>query len=435
MNDLFSIFKKLKGHKDFRQILANTAWLSYDKVFRLGFGLFVGALVARYLAPNLYGVFNYAVSFVSLLAILGNLGLDNILVREIVKFPDRKYVYMGTAFYLKLLGSAVIIISSFLLIYTLRPQDRLTLLLVFIISVSYVFQAFNVIDLYFQSKIKSKYTVIATNAAFIISSMARILGIYIKADVVYFAVISTVEVMLSNIGLMVFYLKQKHDVKKWAFDKKIAVRFLKDSWPLILSGAAIMIYMRIDQVMIGNMLGNRQLGIYSAAVKISEMWYFIPTAIITSVYPKIIEVKKKGEDLYFNRMQQLFNVMAVIGYAAIIFISFFCNWIINLIFGSEYLSAGNILLVHIWCGLFISMGLARSSWLLCENITKFQLMSMSVGAVLNILLNLVLIRRYGAVGSAYATLISEIVVTYVLTPFVNKRIFYLQTRSLLFCWK
>ena len=429
------IYNKIRGREGLQKVLKNILWLFYDRFFRMGFSLIVGALLARYLAPSLYGVFNYAFSFVALFAVLGSLGLDNIFIREMVKSPDKENVFLGTAFLLKLAGGFLVVIFSVGVIVLTKPNDPLSQALVLIVAAGYVLQSVNVIDLYFQSRIKSKYTVISNNVAFIVSSAAKLTFIFLKAPLIVFVWLYIAEIVISDLGLLIFYHRLGCKTKLWRFNPEVALNLLRDSWPLILSGAAVMIYMRIDQVMIGNMIGNTQLGLYSSAVKISEVWYFIPMAIVSSIYPKIIESKKTSLDLYNRRTQQMFNVMAMLGYFAAFVGTFFSGLIIRWIFGQDYVGAANILSVHIWCGLFISMGVSRGSWLINENIMRFQLYTASLGALVNVVLNLFLIKRYGGVGAAFATLISQVMVSYLATLFVSRKVFLMQSKALLFNWR
>lgn len=417
------------------KILRNGAWVSSDRILRLGFSLIVGALMARYLTPNLYGAFNYASSFVALVSVFATLGLENIVIREIVKAPSRRDEILGTAFFLKLFGGLFVICVTGILILFVRPGDAMASGLVILTGLAFIPQAIYTIDFYFQAELRSKYTVIANSIAFVTCSIAKLTFIYLGASVYVFVALSSLETLIGGIGIYIFYKRLGFNLSGWRFDRSVAFGLLKDSWPLIFSGVAIMIYMRIDQVMVGNMLGNTSLGQYSAAVKISEVWYFLPLAIVASVYPKIVELKQRSEAEYHLRLQQLFNLMCLMGYVVGGIFCFASKDIIGFVFGKQYAMAKDILSVHIWTGLFIAIGVARGNWLISENRTRFQFMTTAMGAVINILLNIVLIKRYGGIGAAWATLISQAIVGYFSTILIDRKIFLMETRALLFDWR
>ncbi len=429
---LKDILYKIKQSKDAKLIIKNTLWLFSDKIFKGLIGLIIGALIARYLGPTRYGTLNYAISFVSLIYVFGTLGLDNIVIREIVHDPKRKDLLLGTAFNLSLIGGLIVFLVSLLVICLIKPHDKLTITLVMIIAFGYVFQAFNVIDLWFQSQLQVKYTAICSNVVVFLFFLAKIILVILHGSLITLAIILSLEIIFSSIGIFVTYKLLGFTLRSWRFSSKTALSLLKDSWPLILSGLAIMVYMRIDQIMIGNIIGEREVGIYSSAVRISEIWYFIPMAIFSSFYPKMIEYRKVAQHLYFKRFQQLFNFMVILGYSVAISFVFFSKSIINFVFGTQYLQAANILSIHIWTGVFVSLGVASSQFLLAENYTKLLFYRTTLGAIINIVLNLALIPRYGGVGAAIATLISQFIVGYFFDIFnkETRSIFFMKTKAL-----
>jgi polysaccharide transporter, PST family len=389
-----------------RKITQNTSWLFFDKILRMGVGLIVGVWVARYLGPEQYGLWNYAIAFTSLFGACAALGLDNIVVRDIVQYPSRRDELLGSAFYLKLTAGIATLFLTVVVIYFIKSGDQLTLSLVALSSVGFVFQSLNVIDSYFQSQVKSKYTVYANNSAFILMAAGKVVLLLVKAPLLAFAVIGALEIALSSIFLIGVYRYNHLTVSTWRFNMHIAKNLLRDSWPLLLAGLSIMIYMRIDQVMIGSMLGDKEVGIYSAAVKISEIWYFIPIAIVASLFPAIIESKKRSEKLYYSRLQKLFNVITWIGISVALCVTFSSTFIIQFLFGKEYADASSILTLHIWTGVAVCLGIASGSWYMTENLQKLSFYRTLNGAIVNVFLNFYLIPKYGAKGAAIATVIS-----------------------------
>ena len=422
----------LEGQLRLKNIISNTGWLFADRALRMGVGLFVGVWVARYLGPEQFGLYSYAIAFVGMFGVLAGLGLESIVVRDIVRDPTSREEVMGTAFVLKLAVGLLTFLLAVATIAWIRPQDSITIGLVMIVAGGVLFQAFDTIDFWFQSQVQSKYTVYARDAAFLLVTGVKIVLILEQAPLIAFAWAMLAEVVVGAIGLVAVYWGTGHLLKEWQVSIQRAKMLLSDSWPLILSGLVIVVYMRIDQVMLGEMKGAEAVGIYSAAVKLSEVWYFIPMAIVSSVFPSIIEAKKLSEKLYYDRIQQLFNLMSVLAYIVAIPMTVLSGWLVVILYGVEYGEAGPVLAIHIWASLFVFLGVARSPWTTNEGLMKFTFASTGIGAIVNVVLNYLLIPRYGTIGAAVATLIAQMVAAYGSNAFYGKTkvIFATQTRAI-----
>lgn len=411
----------------------NTSWLFGEKILRMIVGLFVGIWVARYLGPEQFGLFSYAASFVGLFAVFATLGLDGIVVRELVKDENYRDELLGTAFWLKLFG-AFGVLGFLAIAINFTSNDTGTNILIFIIASATIFQSFNVVDFYFQSKVMSKYVVYANIISLFISSIVKIVLILNEAPFITFAWVVLFDSFILALGFIYFFFKKSNfNIRSLIFKKEIALNLLKDSWPLILSGIVISIYMKIDQIMIKEMLGSEAVGQYAAAVRLSEAWYFIPTVIATSLFPAIINAKKISEKLYYARFQKLYDLMVWMAIAIAIPMTFMSDWIVELLYGEQYNQAGGVLMIHIWAGIFVFLGVASGKWLLSENLQLYSFYRALAGAVINIILNYTLIPIYGIYGAAFATLIAQAVASY-LFNITNRRLrytFLLQTNTFL----
>ncbi|MBN3872993.1 flippase [Nostoc sp. JL33] len=424
---------KFKSRSGLRAIIANTGWLFADRILRMGASLVVGVWVARYLGVQQYGLFNYALAFVSLFSPIFTLGLDDVVVRHIVRQSSNKEEILGTTFWLKFLGGIASVLLAVSTMFFLGEHETLKIWLVAILGMAGIFRATDTIEVWFQSQVQSKYTVIAKNTAFILNSVIKIALILTKAPLLAFAWVTLAEFAMSAIGLLIVYQVKGSSLWLWRWSFSAAKTLLKESLPLIFSGFAILIYMRIDQVMLGQMIGNSEVGIYSAAVRISEIWYFIPGAIVSSVAPSIYAAKEKSESLYYQRIGKLLSLMTCISFAIALPLTFLSDKIIMVMFGSGYAEAGTILAVHIWTSLFVFMGLATSPWFIAEGLNHVSLGKTLFGAILNIILNLLLIPKYAGLGAAIATIISQAAATFLCNAFDSRtqKIFKIQVRSLL----
>jgi len=418
------------GHGEIWKMLTNFSWLAADRVVRLGLNLLVVGWMARYLGREQYGLFNYAMSFTILIGSLAGFGTNNIVIREILRHPERKDEILGSSFAIRQFGGVLTVIICVISARFLNSGDTYMQLLIFISSISYLFGSFDVIDLYFQSQIESKYAVVANNISFLLLSSFRIGMIILKAPLTAFVIAATVEVMAAQMAMVIVFKKTGNSLLSWRWSYVVAKDILRDSWPLMLAVVSAVLYLKIGQVMLGMMANFTELGDYSAAVKISEVWYFVPLMISATIYPKIIEYKNISTEVYYKRMQEFFSLMTLISYVAIIPFFFFDRQIIAIIFGEQFINASLILRVHIWAGLLVAMTTARNSWCNVENFTKGVFYATFTGAIINIVLNFAMIRLYGGIGAALSTLIARIVSGYLFTFFISRRIFLMQTRSL-----
>ena len=424
---------KIAHRPNLQKIIINTGWLFGDKILRMGIGLLVGVWVARYLGPKQFGLLNYAVAFVALFTSVASLGLNSIVVRDLVQDPSTAETTMGTAFVLSVLGGLSAFGLALLTIIYVRPNDELAKFIVVLLSLLMVLKATDVVRYWFESQIQYKYVVWMENGVFLAVSIVKIGLILARASLMAFVWTMFAESLIVAVGLLGIYAWRggKHNAWRCRFTR--AHVLLKDSWPLILSGLAIMVYMRIDQIMLGQMLGDESVGIFSAAVRISEVWYFIPVAIVASFFPSIIETKKQGEVQYYQRLQRLNDLMLLLALAVAIPMTFLSDWVVILLFGNAYQASGSVLAIHIWAGPFVFLGLVSGKWFLIEGLQRYNFYRTLLGAFVNVGLNLILIPKFGVIGAAWATVVSQACANVFFNIFNNKTrlVFFMQCTSVL----
>jgi O-antigen/teichoic acid export membrane protein len=246
-----------------------------------------------------------------------------------------------------------------------------------------------------------------------LTTCIRIILIQRQAPLVAFAWAGLAEGVFSSVGLAIAYQTSGKWLAKWRFCITCAKQLLLDSFPLIFSSIMVMVYMRIDQVMLAEMLGDNEVGIYSAAVRLAEAWYFIPMAIVASVFPLIVEAKKHSEADFYGKLQKLYNLMALLAYLVIVPTTLLSGWIVHLIFGDAYAKAAFMLAILVWASLFVNLGLVKGAFLTAMNWTKLYFATIFLGCFVNIILNFVLIPTHGGVGAAIATCIAQGFANYV----------------------
>ena len=396
----------LKQSHDSQKIVKNTAWLLSENILRIGLGIFIGSWIARYLGPEQFGMLSFAVAFAALFSAFATFGLDPVIVRNIAVNPLDKNKILGTTFLLKLFGGFFALCLTIIFIFWLKPDDQLSHWLVGITAAAMVFQAFDVISLYYQAQIQSRYSVWARGFALIVISFVRIFLIMRRAPLITFVWASLIEIVIGSIVIFIMYQWQRLSLKLWLFRIDILKNLIKDGWPLFIVAIFTFILTRIDQIMIGQMLGNKEVGIYAATVRVSEMFYFFPLAIKSSIFPYIIKSKQMDGESYLWKIQKYYDRVVLSGVSIVIFNIILSRAIINFLYGQQYLGAAAILSIHIWCALFVCLGSASDIWLMTENLQRYILYRAIFAGTSNILLNLALIPLYGVKGAALAAAIS-----------------------------
>jgi O-antigen/teichoic acid export membrane protein len=378
---------------------------------------------------------NYATAFVALFGTIASLGLNGVVVRDLVKEPESDCATLGSAFALQLAGGLLAFGMAVIVIGYVRPTDALAKLMVGVIGFGMVLRATDTVKYWFESQVDSKYVIWVENSVFLIFSCVKVALILNHASLMAFVWAVLAEATIVAIALLSMYGWRRGDLRKWEIRIDRAKALLKDSWPLILSGLSVMIYMRIDQIMLGQMVNDNAVGIYSAALRISEVFYAIPMIVVASLFPAIIDAKKKGEDFYRKRVQKLLDLMALLSLLIALSVSLFSDPIIRLLYGHMYTGAGSVLQIHVWASLFVFVGVAGGKWYLMENLQHLILYRTAAGAVLNIVLNLFLIPRYGIYGAAIATVLSQAMAAYLLDGSLKRTrwLFVAKTKAI-FLW-
>lgn len=390
------------------RVLKNSSWLVGDKVFTMLIGIFVTAIIARYFGPENYGQFNYALSFVALFTALSTLGLETLTVKAIVDKEYDEGEILCTSLVLRVFGGIILTILATFTIRIIEPNDTNLHNLVLIMSLTMVFKSLEVIEYWIQAYQRAKISSIIRMSVYVMIAGFKIALVVFGGNLIQYAFIYILDVIIIGIALMVAYFRNRETKLKWRVNINYAKNIFLQSWYLILSGLMITLYMQIDKVMLGSMMVSKtELGVYSAAVQVASMWYFVPMAIIISFKPVILSKKKSDEKSYLKSVQLVYTVVAWMGIAFGIFILLFSNNIIGILFGPDYTKAANILSVSVWAGTFAMLGVARSTWLISEGLQRYTLIYTLVGLLVNVSLNYMIIPEMGGYGAAVATLAAQ----------------------------
>ncbi len=397
--------KEVWFHQGFQKYFQGIGWMFFTKIAGMVISFLTTAYIARNLGPTNYGELSYAISFVSIFSFISVLGIDQVLYRDIVKFPENKNQYLGSALILRLSASLVAILLCISFAFLISPKD-VSLLLIFLLSITFIFNSFQIISYEFQADVKSKHISIFAILVTLILNVLKIIVIANNKGVLYLAGVLVLESIFYMFGFLYFRTKIYGTIRTWEFNKTITKNMVKDSWPFMFTSAFALIYSRIDQVIIKNMIGASSVGLYDAAVRLSEVWYFIPTIISSTLFPAIMNAKKVSTQIFHERLKRLALLLLVVSIIIALPTTLFSYFIVTTVFGVAFAGSTTILQVYIWSNLFTSLTSVINYYLIAENLKKTLFFSAFAGMIANILLNIYLIPIYGILGAAYATLIS-----------------------------
>ena len=398
--------------------IKNAGWLIGEQIFQMLLSLVVGVLTARYLGPSNYGTLNYTASFVSFFMSIASLGMEGVVIKKIIAAPQKEGAYLGSCMLFQLLSSILSMAAITLIVYLLNPNDTLKVILVALQSFQLAFRSVHILDSWFQRHLKSKYVSLGKIVAAITVASYKIFLLITSKDIIWFAVTNTLTDMIVAVMLYCFY-KREH-AQKLQIQLALGKEVLGESYHFILSGLVVALYAQMDKIMIGQMMTDTDVGLYTTALAVCGMWVFVPNSVINSFRPKIMELKDQGaEKQYRLRLTQLYSFVIWLCLAAALFITLLGKLIIRILYGDAYLGAVTSLQIAVWLETFSMIGTARGIWVLCENKNKYVKYYLAIGAGVNLVLNSLLIPVWGIEGAAFATFITQFV-TAVVAPSLFK---------------
>ena len=399
----------------------SAGWLTVEKIISMLVGLLVSVFIARSLGVSAYGELSYLLAIIAIVSPLTALGLNGIVVRELVNFPKDEGKIISTVLLFRFIGSIFgLIISICLLYFGNTSFNEIETKNAIIILMSSNALLGSVFDLNFQAKMKVSKTAKMRIVLVLIFSSMKLFQIAFGSDVNSLILIYALEYIVLGCMYCSIHNLNFDKVKFKKINYKYGMELLNQSWWLLLSGVAGLIYLKIDQIMLANIYGAREVGIYAVAVKFSEVWYFFPNAIIMSFFPILLKSKKISKCKYHNDLQKTCDILFIFALLVALLVAFVSDFLIINLYTEEYANSASILKVHVWAGLFVFMRALLSKWLIAEKLHKFSLVTHGSGAIINVLLNLYLIPSYGGFGAAIATIISYSFSSY-LSLFLNKK--------------
>ncbi|MDD7318616.1 MAG: flippase [Prevotella sp.] len=419
-----------------QKIYSNLFWSLSGKLVNLLGSLFVGILVTRYLGPEQFGLMNYVISYVMLFQILASFGLDSIEIREEARNKEEYNRYVGTAFYTKLaLAAAVFILCVGTSLFL--EADRFTTCMVALYSLSMMANCFSVIRNYFMAIVDNEYIVKSEMARVGIGALIKVLLIIFDAGLTWFIAATTFDTLLVAGGYLMSYIKKIGSPGAWTFDIKTAVFLLKESFPLMLTSAAVVIYQRIDQVMIGQILNNSAVGLFSVAARIVDIIIYIPFVLSDTLTPVLVSTREKSEEEYRSQAQRFINISFWSTFLIALITSAASKWILLLLFGQQYIEATPVLAVLAFKSVTVALSSSAGKMLIIEGLQKWAILRDITGCIICVSLNLILLPHYGILAAAVIAILSNLAAGYLSDAFIPayRHIFVRQTKVFMGGWK
>lgn len=401
------------------RIVKNASWIIACKVARAVLNLVVSMITARYLGPSNYGLITYVSSIVAFIVPLVQLGINCILVQEFVDNPFQSGRTIGTATLLTTVSSFLGILGTWAFVSIVNRNETETIVVSVLYSVSLFFQMTEMIQYWYQSKLLSKYVSIVSLISRIVVSLYKICIIISGKNLYWFAIVNSLDFLIISIALFVIYFKLEG--QRLSFSMDTARKMLSKSKHFIIAGMMVSVFTQTDKIMIKLMVGDAESGYYSAAATCVGMSVFVFTAIIDSFRPVIFENKKTNQSLYKTNTIRLYAIVIYMALAQSVVLTVFARPIINLLYGSEYLSAVGILQIITWYSAFSYLGAARNIWFLAEKKQKYVWITNLIGATVNVIGNAALIPLWGAYGAAISSVVTQFIINFALS-FVIKPI-------------
>jgi len=396
----------LEGSPHLRKAIGNTGWLLFDRILRMLIGVTVGAWVARYLGPAQFGELAYVIAFIAFFQVIAGLEADGFIVRDLARNQGDAAVILGTSLRLRVACGVICWLAATLLMYLLHPEDGRLCLLVVIVGALLVFQASDTVDLWFESQSQSRRTVLAKLVSYLFSNGIKVVLLLCKAPLVAFAGVISLESATLAAALFVAYRRFQVE-GRWRADITLAKKLLRLCWPFIASGVMITAYMRIDQIMLKEMLGERELGIYAVALTLAQVWNIIPATLVASLAPFVARKKSRGEAEYRDALVIIFRFFAIVALMGAGLTAVASPWVVGLLYGAEYRSSAAVLSVLVFVIIFIFQGMAQALWVVNDNVRIVNLIGTFLAALVSIGANLVLIRKFGIMGAVFSYLLAQ----------------------------
>ncbi len=401
------IKNKLNANPALSKVFGNSAWLIFDRITRMVTGLLIGAWIARHLGPHNIGEMAQVMALVGFVAPLATLGLDALCVKRLIDLPSEATSTLATVFIMRLVAG-MLAWCGVMSYAWLAVGDSTLWLYLAIFGATLMFSATDTIDLWFQSALKSRLTVFSKNLAFFITAALRVGLVLAESELIWFIAAAAFEVALGALFLLLTFLREDAErMQRFRPSAKIGKELLLAGWPVVVSGLLIATYMKVDQVLIGALLTKDQLGHYSVAMRLIDVWQIIPLALVPSFAPLIAQLKLEGCAPYEKKNVLVFRLVFYVGVAGAAMTALLSPFLVGLLFGEQYAAAVPVVQVAALSLPGMFLGVALGPWVVNEGLMKFSMIRALTGAAVSVGMNLMLLPKLGIIGAALSLVAAQ----------------------------
>lgn len=399
------------------KMVANASWIIGCRIVQAVLNLVVGMISARYLGPSGYGLINYAASLVAFGLPIAQLGINHVIVQEFVNEPEKEGEILGTSLVLGSVSAVSCVLAIMVFVGFVNAGEQTTIIVCLLYSISLIFQTMEMVRYWYQAKLIAKYTSIVSLVAYAAIAIYKILLLATGKSIYWFAVANTLDCLIIVISLLIIYFRLGG--KRFSFSKNRATKLVSIGKYYIVSSLMVTVFAQTDKIMLKLMLDEVETGYYSAAITLTMVTAFIFNAIIDSARPTIFKRLKLSTDAFENGIVQLYSIIIYLSLAQCICMTLLARPLIQFIYGNDFLPAASALRIATWYSTFAYVGAVRDIWLLAMKQQKVLWKINLSGAIINVVLNYLLIPVMGIKGTALASLCTQFFANFLITYLIR----------------
>lgn len=385
------------------KLFENSGWLLIDKLSKLFPGIIIMALIGRHLGPEEFGIWNYALALTTIIGSVSILGMDRLAVKEIIDNEQRQGTIVATVILMRLCAAIICTALSIGIVLFTRKHQLLYLYCTVFSALIIILQSFDVLDYFYQAKNNIKRVIIPKVSVFITFCIIKLVIIFFNGTLMAFLWASVIELVLTYLIIIIVFGYYNGTGFSLRIDRHMAKILLRQSWPLILSNLVVVLFMKIDLVLLGLLSNPNELGKYVGAAKISELWYALPTVMSVAILPGLIQKKKNSYNAYLLTLEKWLRLSFWLSMAIALVVTLTAHLIIPFLYGKGYMAASWMLMIHVWAGIPVFLCIVLVQYLFVEGEYKIYLYANVYGLIVNVAVNFILIPAYGGIGAAIAT--------------------------------
>lgn len=362
-------------------IATGALWYFFEKSMRLLGGFLIGAWLARYLGPETFGMYAFCIALSATFGFMGSLGIESLVVRDLVEGKRPRQQIISTYFYIRLIGSMTVPFLVYFYLTVTHQSDTDLLLIAILCSGAVFFSSFDVADCWLQAMGQVKKTSLIRLAGLLIGLAFRCLLLMLNSTVEWFAALILLEAI--TIAILYFRLLRREGLTPSLEHVNIneLKHLLLNGKMMVISGLIVAIYSKIDLLAIGTLLPKKDAGAYAIAASICSAWNLIGMSLAQAWAPHITRAKLSDNNEYIKSLRRLLATMIVISVCGSFLLTLGAQFIFAILLGDQYGHGIQVLIILIWSSVFVYLGVGTSQIIVNEQIYWISVMRSAIGLI------------------------------------------------------